>query len=132
VFRNMRPGEAKKVVLLGTLRTVAAGETVIREGLAGESMFMIVSGTVKVTVDVGGKPRPLNQLGPGDVIGEMALLGGGTRSATVTATETTELLRLDEQSLERVRRRSPRIAAKLFLNLSRILSDRLRAQNIAE
>jgi predicted RND superfamily exporter protein len=132
VFRNMRPGEAKKVVLLGTLRTVAAGETVIREGLAGESMFMIVSGKVKVTVDVGGRPRLLNQLGPGDVIGEMALLGGGTRSATVTATETTELLRLDEQSLERVRRRSPRIAAKLFLNLSRILSDRLRAQNIAE
>ncbi len=132
VFRNMRPGEAKKVVLLGTLRTVTAGETVIREGLAGESMFMIVSGAMKVTVDVGGRPRLLNRLGPGEVIGEMALLGGGTRSATVTATEDSELLRLDEQSLERVRRRSPRIAAKLFLNLSRILSDRLRAQNIAE
>ena len=132
VFRNMSPGEAKKVVLLGTLRTAAAGETVVREGLAGEAMFMIVSGQVRVTVDVGGRPRQLNQLGPGEVIGEMALLSGGTRSATVTATEATELLRLDEQSLERVRRRSPRIAAKLFLNLSRILSDRLRAQNIAQ
>lgn len=132
VFRNMRPGEAKKVVLLGTLRTVAPGETVIREGLAGESMFMIVSGKVNVTVDVGGRLRQLSELGPGEVVGEMALLGGGTRSATVTATEAAELLRLDEQSLERVRRRSPRIAAKLFLNLSRILSDRLRAQNVAQ
>jgi len=81
VFRNMRPGEAKKVVLLGTLRTVAAGETVIREGLAGEAMFMIVSGHVRVTVDMAGRPRQLNELGPGEVIGEMALLGGGTRSA---------------------------------------------------
>jgi len=132
VFRGMSTSEAKKVVLLGTLRTVSPGETVIREGLAGESMYMIVSGRVKVTVDVGGRPRQLNELGPGDVIGEMALLGGSPRSATVTAVDPSELLRLDEQSLERVRRRSPRIAAKLFHNLSRILSDRLRVQNVAQ
>ncbi len=62
---------------------------------------------------------------------EMALVGGGTRSANVIALEDTELLRIDDKSLDRVRRRFPRISAKLFLNISRVLSNRLKTQNYA-
>jgi CRP-like cAMP-binding protein len=59
------------------------------------------------------------------VIGEMGLVRKRPRSADVIVAESTEYLVLDERFLRRLRRQYPRIAATVFLNLTRILSDRL-------
>ncbi|MCL5062373.1 MAG: cyclic nucleotide-binding domain-containing protein [Nitrospirae bacterium] len=131
LFMNLSRSEAKKVVLLGSIRSASQNEYIIRQGERGEEMYMIVTGKVKVTVDSEGKSKELGTLKGGDIVGEMALVGGGTRSANVIALEDTELLRIDDKSLDRVRRRFPRIAAKLFLNISRVLSNRLKTQNYA-
>jgi hypothetical protein len=61
----------------------------------------------------------------------MAVVGGGVRTASVAATEPTLLLRIDEASLERIRRRFPSTASKLFMNLAGILGQRLRHQTLA-
>lgn len=67
-----------------------AGEVLLRRGHAGDCMYFIVSGRVRVE----RKPQEV-QLGPGDFFGEMALLTGQPRSATVTVLDTAELLVLD-------------------------------------
>ncbi len=64
------------------------GTVVAREGERGIGLFLITEGTVKVTI--GGKTKA--KLGPGDFFGEIALLDGGTRTATVTATSPLKLL----------------------------------------
>jgi CRP-like cAMP-binding protein len=61
----------------------------------------------------------------GDVIGEMGLVRHRPRSADVVVADKVEYVVLDEDFLQRLQRRHPRIAAKVFLNLTRILSDRL-------
>jgi len=60
----------------------------------------------------------------------MALVRHGYRSASARALEDTELLLLDDKSLTRIRKRYPRIAAAIFLNLTRILSDRLQITTV--
>ena len=70
----------------------SAGDVVATEGEPGAGLFVIDEGEADVTI--GGKK--LNHLGPGDFFGEMALLDGGPRTATVTATTDIELYALTE------------------------------------
>ena len=73
---------------------VLAGEWVLREGDAAEDLFVVVRGRLRVVADAGGNERTLRILGPGAAIGELALLTGATRSASVQAVRDTTLLRL--------------------------------------
>ncbi|WP_447975238.1 MMPL family transporter [Nitrospira sp. Kam-Ns4a] len=128
LFRNLSRWEARKVVLLGRLRTLAAGEPLIRTGETGTEFYMLVTGRVRVLArGADGTAQPLAILAPGQVFGEMGPLEGVPRSADVVALEPAEVLALDYADLERIRRRFPYTGAKLFLNLARVLSERLRA-----
>lgn len=122
VFRNLKEAEVKKVVLLGALDEIPAGEPVVKEGDAGDCMFLVLAGEVEVWKEGGH----VATLGPGQIVGEMAMLGGGTRTATVKANVDSELLRIDHKALGRVEDRNPRIAAKLYANISGVLSNRLK------
>jgi hypothetical protein len=74
-------------------RLVAAGDDVVRQGDVGADAFAIVRGRCEARQRrEDGSERVLRVLGPGDVFGEVAALGGGTRTATVTALEECELL----------------------------------------
>ncbi len=68
------------------------GEVIVREGEAGDSLYIVVSGRVEVVDD----ERVLNQLGARAVFGELSLLDSSPRSATIRAVEETSLLRLDQ------------------------------------
>lgn len=128
LLQNLSRWEARKVVLLGRLQALAAGERLIRRGETGTELYMVVTGRVRVVAHgPDGAPQPLAVLGPGQVFGEMGPLEGVPRSADVAAEEPAEVLALDYAALERIRRRFPFTGAKLFLNLARILSGRLRA-----
>jgi len=65
----------------------------------------------------------VHKLERGDVFGEMGLVRRQKRTADIVAVEDLELLAVDQRFLERLQRRYPRIAATVFLNLTRILSD---------
>jgi cyclic nucleotide-binding protein len=77
--------ELSTVIMRGgkrpNIRTAAAGETVVRQGDAGDSLFLLLDGIL--TVDVDGKA--IAELGPGAVFGERALFEGGRRTSTLTA-----------------------------------------------
>ena len=98
--------------------TVALGETVIERGELGDAMYIIESG--RMIVHDG--ERELNNLGPGDVFGEMAVLDPEPRSASVTALEASVLVCLRRDALHDLMMQQPKIARGVI----RILSDRLR------
>ncbi len=129
IFRGLKKAEAKTVVLLGSLRRAGAGERIVRQGDRGEDMYLILSGSVDVYLEgETGARHNVARLEDGAVFGEMALLGEGVRSATVEAAADTELLRIDDRALERVKRRNPSIAVKLFANISKVLIERVRSE----
>jgi len=93
---------------------VSRGSAVVREGEAGDSLFLIVLGTLQVsTRGADGADVELARLGPGDFFGEVALLTRRPRTATVAALTEAELLRLDHATVDRLRQRHPRIDASL-------------------
>jgi CRP-like cAMP-binding protein len=84
------------------------GTVIAREGEPGIGLFVIRSGTAVVTI--GGKKKA--SLGPGEFFGEIALLDGGPRTATVTATSDIELLGLTEWVFRGLMHEHPSIAIK--------------------
>jgi CRP-like cAMP-binding protein len=99
---------------------VAAGETIFRKGDQGDSLYIIISG--KLRVDDGD--RLLNYLGESDVFGEMALLDSEPRVASVAAVELTQLLRLDQAPFYELIADRPEVA----IGLIHVLSGHLRAR----
>lgn len=124
LFHGLRRAQARIAVLLGRLRNVPAGEAAVRQGELGEEMFVIINGRADVVVHgPDGRQHLVHQLKRGDVFGEMGLVRRTQRTADIVAVEDLELLAVDQRFLERLQRRYPRIAATVFLNLTRILSD---------
>ena len=126
LFDGLGPVGVRMVVLLGRVRTFAAGERIVRTGDPGSEMYLVLGGRAEVRAPEDG--RVIATARRGDVFGEMALLRHTRRIADVVACEDVEVLVIDEEFLRRLRVRYPRLAAKFFLNIARILSDRLEKQ----
>jgi CRP-like cAMP-binding protein len=96
-----------------------ANETLFSKGEKGEALFVINSGLVKiVTEDSQGSEVILNQLGPGEVIGEMALLDNEPRSAGVIALSETTVLELKRGDFMELLKQQPGIALSVIRNFS--------------
>ena len=76
------------------------GEALMREGETGESLFVIVRGAVTVTIHESGMDRRVASLHDGDVVGEMSLLTGAKRTATVSALKPTIALEITKSDLQ--------------------------------
>jgi len=121
----LRASQARVVVLMGEARQFRAGEVIVRTGDPAEEMYVVLSGTTEVLIGEGSSRRLLTELKRGDVFGEMGFVRRSERTADVIAKTDVELLAVNQRFLERVQRRYPRIASRVFLNLTRILSNTL-------
>jgi ATP:ADP antiporter, AAA family len=104
---------------------VKAGETIFEKGDLGDSLYVMASGRVRVH----DRGITLNELGEGDVFGEMALLDPEARVASVTAIEDTHLLRLDREPFYELMEDRIEVARGLILVLTRRLRARLSDVN---
>jgi small-conductance mechanosensitive channel/CRP-like cAMP-binding protein len=99
------------------VRLYARGEVLARQGQAGDTFCIIRSGRVRIDVDDilndSLAPITVNHLGPGEFFGEMALLTGDTRGATVTAEEDTEVLIVARQDISPLLRANPELPERL-------------------
>jgi len=102
---------------------LAPGTILLREGEAGDSLFVVLTGELAVSKRSGNADIPLAVVGPGEVQGELAVLEGRPRSATVRAVGPATLLRLRREALLDVLGRQPELA----LALLRTIAGRLRA-----
>jgi small-conductance mechanosensitive channel/CRP-like cAMP-binding protein len=109
-------------------RMFAAGEQVVRQGAPGDSMFVILSGRVEVTTREGDLPAVrLAVLGPGDFFGEMSLMTGVARVATVTTLEETRLLEVCKAAFGRVLETKPSLVEEIGAALRERMAERSRA-----
>ena len=94
-------------------RAFKAGEAMVRQGDAGDSLFLIVEGNLSAMFSTGGKPaREAGKLGPGDCFGEMSLLTGAPRSATVLARSPGVAFELAKDDVAPILKARPAIAAE--------------------
>ncbi len=130
ILAGLTPSEIKRFILLGQSLTARAGNRFVNEGDHGEDMFFILKGEVEVLKRSGSAGETvISTLKQGEVFGEMALVSGAKRTASVVASRDTEVIVMSRSTLDRVRRRDPKIAAKVFENISAILSQRLTKMN---
>lgn len=125
LFAGLRPVQAKIVTLMGEFRTFAKGDFIVRQGEMGREMFVLINGRADARLNIDGTSKLLRTMGRGDVIGEMALIRQNQRTADVIAVDDAEAIVVDERFLHRMQKRYPRIGARIFLNIAKIVSDRL-------
>jgi CRP/FNR family transcriptional regulator, cyclic AMP receptor protein len=109
LFADVDDERLKKVATFATLESVAEGKVIIREGGFANDFYIIEDGTVKVERN----GEHIADLGPGDVFGEQGLLEKQERSATVTATSSVRLIRIEHWELSRMKQAMPEIVEQL-------------------
>ena len=105
---------------------LAANEVLFVAGDAGDSIYAVIEGSLKVAViSAEGSEQLLAILGPGHVVGEMALMDGQPRSATVQAIKKTRVARIDKADFDRFADRNPAV----YRHMLALVSRRLRQAN---
>tara|TARA_R110002072_G_scaffold5527_3_gene35347 strand:+ start:34015 stop:34476 length:462 start_codon:yes stop_codon:yes gene_type:complete len=103
-----------------------AGRYVFKEGTHGGYMFFIVEGQAEVSQLVKGKKVVVANLGAGRSLGEMSLLDGHSRSATVKAVDELTLIVLKREDFNRLLEESPQTASRVVIGIAALLSRSLR------
>jgi len=109
---GLTPGDLGELLETAEVTSVRAGEAIITEGEDGYDIFVIRQGSMVVEKAIGGKPVFLSYLPAGSYVGEMALIDGGRRTATVRAAIKSEVIRLDGDAFRRLLERKPDLLAK--------------------
>lgn len=107
LFEMLPQNERDALIAEMELETHDEGSVILNEGDPGTSMYVIASGAVKVYTRGTAGALYLAQLGEGDFFGEVSVLTGKPRTATITAAQRTELLRLDKSRLDGVLSKYP-------------------------
>ncbi len=138
LFQDLQEKEVQEVLGLAALRTFPAGEVIIHEGEAGDSMFIMCQGEVEITKRLGlvlDEEAPRERIivrlkaEEGVCFGEMALLEKEPRSATVTALTECQLLEMGREDFLRLVRQNCEMGSKILLRLAQLLSRYLRKTN---
>ena len=109
LFESLGEAELAELASWFDVKTVSPGVKLATEGAAGYSFYVVVEGSAVVTAE----DEPVATYGPGDFFGEMAILGDGRRSATVTTTSPTTLLVMFGTEFRSLQQSQPEIAAQL-------------------
>lgn len=113
IFAPLSVEETSMLAQAAVSHVFAPGETVIRAGDAGSSMFVVHNGRVCVQINDNGKLRTVATLNEGDFFGEMALFTGEPRTANVVALEETEVLEIGHKAMKRVFETNPDLVESL-------------------
>jgi signal transduction histidine kinase len=120
LFEHLPDDEIAGLIEMCDIVALAAGERLIEEGTAGDAFFVVVDGELEVTKRSGSGEVPLARLGPGGIVGEMAVIEGAARNASVTAVTDGRVLRVPSDALLAVLER-PRSAAAVLRTVMRRL-----------
>lgn len=108
-FEDLTDGDLERIAHIGERRSFEAGQPIVEKDSDRGGLFIIVSGAAQV--EAGGAAHAL---GPGDFVGEMALLAGIRRTATVTATEPSEALVIEAMYFKPFLMENPSVAVALL------------------
>lgn len=130
LFKDLTTFEIIKVNKVTKTRNFKSDEIIFKEGAIGDSLYIVKSGSVRVTkLDDGGEEKVLAILNPGDHFGEIALVDNHPRSATVIANEDTELIQIQADDFNKLLESDKEIALKFYKSFVKVLCARLRDTN---
>ena len=109
LFRSLDAQERALLLRVGAEIAVDAGEVILHQGEECDAFFFILDGTVKVSTSKGTDVIPLAELERGSLLGEVATLTGGTRTATAVALTQTRLVRFPAKAIHAVLENNPKI-----------------------
>jgi small-conductance mechanosensitive channel/CRP-like cAMP-binding protein len=118
LFDPLTDQETRSLASRARVERYFTGEVVMRQGEAGDSLYIIDEGSVAVMVSHDGRSEKLADLGPSSIIGEMALMTGAERTATVTASMPTQFVVIDKEAFRKTLLQNPRIAEQISETLA--------------
>ena len=124
LFKGLTHRQARIAALFGRIEAYTPGKRIITEGDEGHEICIVVEGTVAARVTREEGDVTLREMHPGSVMGEIALFTG-KRTAHIDAVNDVRVLWLNQESLERIEMRYPKIAARIFWNLTGTVAERL-------
>lgn len=129
LFRNLDESERVQILIIGQVRSVKAGEVIFREGDAGDGLYVVMKGSVRISKQGATGEEALAVLEPPAFFGEMALIDLATRAADAIANEDSELFFVPLQELRSVIDAYHKLALKILYALCEVLAQRLRETN---
>ncbi len=127
IFHDLEPQGLADIVGIMQIQRLREDQVVFLQGDIGDAWYVIFDGAVEVARDGAlGRPRPVAELSVKACFGEMAVLDGSPRSATVRATEDTVLLRFPRGAFQELLDEGNLGAYQLVLGMARVLSERQR------
>jgi CRP-like cAMP-binding protein len=117
LFASLAPRELADLAAVARTKAYAANERVVRQGDEADAAYVVIHGRLKVSID----SAILSIMGPGEVFGELALLDGGARSASVDALEPSSLVIIERTSFMRLLSARADVAVKVLENVARRL-----------
>ncbi len=117
-FIDMAQSEISEILSSCKRKTYQPGDRVFSEGDVGDSFYLVVQGEIRILIE----PREI-QISPGEIFGEMAILGLNTRTATAMAKEKTVVFSITKEVLGS---HFPSVRSKVSINMARQLEDNLR------
>ena len=128
LFASFERDALIEIITSTELRSYNEGDIIVTEGEAGSSLFLVVGGAVKVfTRTEDGGNVPLAELGPGDFFGEVSLLTGRPRTATITASTEVTAIELDRMNVDRIAEGHPEVRKVLEDFYERRAADTVEA-----
>jgi CRP-like cAMP-binding protein len=123
LFRHLDDESLARVAALATRRTASKGTLIFAQSDQGDELYGIAAGQVRITaIDSTGQERHIRDFGPGHTFGEIAILDGGTRTASALAVADTELLVISRARFVELLKRDSNLAVHLL----QVLCERLR------
>ena len=124
LLSDLESGELERIAQVAIPRSFPKGARVFHEGDESDACYVIRAGEVRVTREHSdGRAIALATLGPGELFGELAMLDGGVRSASVEALSDAELLAVSATDMRGLLERNASITAKLVVALTRRLRE---------
>ena len=121
IFERIQPAMQKLLCFSSERLTYDAGQVMFNAGDAADAAYIIIEGSVEISVPTPSGPIIVNQLGKNELLGEIAIFGDVPRTATATAQTKLETLKISKELFNKIIRENPDAAIELI----RVLAARL-------
>ena len=127
LFDGFTTDGARRLLKSGEVKEYGADEVLMKEGDKADFVVLLLTGGLEVFVKRGDNDVVLTETKPGTITGELAVLCGIPRSASVRAQEPSTVLKWDEESFRTLLLRDPHLSQRIFSQILRTLVDKERA-----
>jgi CRP-like cAMP-binding protein len=124
LFKGFTKDGATRLLNSGEIKQCGAGDVLLKEGDAADRVLLLLTGGLEVFVERDGKDLVLTETKPGTVVGELAVLCGIPRSASVRAQDSSAVLEWSDEAFRTLLLRDPHLSQRIFGQILRTLVEK--------